>query len=354
MPTLIVDQLVRPAPGGIGTWVEGVARELQQSDQDAGFTLVYSKTKATPLADWRGPRKVFPLAHPYAQLAWDRGVGRADSRRGFVHAFSLGGPLLPEAGPACVVVHDLLFESHPEFFPRRARGWHHTRLRHVLSTRAHIVVPDVSTADALVRASVASERISVIAPGANHLEAPDREFARHILAINGVRGDYIISVGTLEPRKNLGRVAAAFRQFRADSLDPLVLVVVGPRGWGVSLNAGHHIVPIGRVDGPTLSGLIAGARAMVYAPIAEGYGLPPLEAMAHAVPVVVSSTIPAARIGGVAVDPLSVDSIAKGMSLAVYDERLRAEEATRGLMGIENLTWQATTQALRAVWQSLT
>ncbi len=355
MATLIVDQLVRPVPGGIGTWVEAVARELHRDGQDSDFTLVYSRSKSvTPLPDWRGARKVFRLSHPYAQLAWDRGINRADSQRGLVHAFSLGGPLLPASGPACVVVHDMLFDSHPEFFPRRARAWHQARLRHVLSTNAHIVVPDVSTADALLRASVSAERVTVVAPGADHLEPPDREFAKHLLAMNGVRGEYIVSVGTLEPRKNLGRVTAAFRQFGAESYDPPALVVVGPRGWGASLDGGYHIVPIGRVDGPTLSGLIAGARAMVYAPLVEGYGLPPLEAMAHAVPVVISSTIPAARIGGIEVDPLSVDSIAKGMSVAVNDEKRRAEETTRGLMGIEGLTWKATTKALRDVWQSLT
>jgi glycosyltransferase involved in cell wall biosynthesis len=309
-----VEQLRRRVPGGIGRYTQGLLRGLRDLGGQS-VVLVASRHLGAgpdPLGAWGFPVRASALPAPLLTAAWDRGlapVRRAD----LVHAVSLAAPPVRPAhrqgGPALVVtVHDLAWRAHPEATTARGRRWHEAALRKALEKADAFVVPSAVVADALVAAGADRGRVQVIAHGVDHLPPTDAPRARALLQHLGVADGYLLAVATLEPRKNLRRLVAAFERARLSFPEPWPLVVVGPRGWG---DAGlEHIrregvVAAGAVDDAVLAALYAGARAFAYVALEEGFGLPPLEAMACGVPVVVSRTVPAvtAPSGSLTVPP---------------------------------------------------
>jgi alpha-1,3-rhamnosyl/mannosyltransferase len=154
-------------------------------------------------------------------------------------------------------------------------------------------------------------------------------------------GDYVLAVGTLEPRKNLERVRDAVQRVGAE------LRVVGAEGWGGVKVEGW----VGRVSDDELAALYRGARCLVYPSLYEGFGLPVLEAMACGTPVVTScggATEEVAGDAGVLVDPLDTASIAGGIEEALgRPDELRA----RGLERATAFSWDRVAQETWAVYE---
>jgi alpha-1,3-rhamnosyl/mannosyltransferase len=156
-------------------------------------------------------------------------------------------------------------------------------------------------------------------------------------------GDYVLAVGTLEPRKNLGRVVEAARRIGAE------LRVVGAEGWGGVKVDGWA----GRVSDDELAALYRGARAVAYPSLYEGFGLPVLEAMACGAPVVTSrggATEEVADHAAVLVDPLDVASIAAGIDEAVSR---RDELRAKGLERARAFSWDRVARDTWAVYESV-
>ena len=157
-------------------------------------------------------------------------------------------------------------------------------------------------------------------------------------------GDYVLAVGTLEPRKNLVRTVEAAR------IAGVELRVVGARGWGGIEVPGWA----GWVDDEELAALYRGARCLVFPSLYEGFGIPVLEAMACGTPVVTSASGATEEVAGgaaVLVDPLDVDAIAAGIEEAgVRHDELRA----LGLERAKAYSWTAVGDAVEAVWRELT
>lgn len=350
---LQVDQLVRPVPGGIGTFVSALLASLAELGADESLSLLHSKPAGErPFPGWRGGRHELPVGQPWAQLLWDAGVPARTDGLAFYHSFSFGGPNLPKGIATAVTIHDLLFQSEPEAFTGHGRRWHERKL--VARRNADLVVADSPEVAAEIEAAgVDRSRIRVIVPGADHLPPADREGTASLLAKLGVEGMYLLSVGTKEPRKNLGRVFSAYRSYRARAFDPLPLVVAGPAGWGGQLPLPAGAVATGFVPAGVLAGLLVGSAALVYAPLREGFGLPAVEALRAAVPLVVARTVPAARYGGLAVEPTDEEEIAEAMLRVGEDERLRSELVTHGLLAVGELTWAATAKGYLELWQEL-
>ena len=168
------------------------------------------------------------------------------------------------------------------------------------------------------------ESITVIPMGSDHLPPPDIGGAAAHLASLGVHGPFLLSVGTLEPRKNLRRLVEAYESIRDELPEPWPLVMVGPSGWGEQVPPGPGVVHAGSVSAGELSGLYASARLLAYVPLIEGFGLPPVEAMSVGTPVVAS---PLPSTGGAAreVDPNDTASIAAGLLDVATDEPVRQE-----------------------------
>lgn len=349
---LAVEQLRRAVPGGIGTYGRGLLQGLATLDgtrPEVALLASRPPARPDPLASFGFPVVASSLPGPLLTRAWQAGL--AGPRHGYevVHAISLAAP--PAGRAATVItVHDLAWRRLPETFPRRGRHWHEEALRRAIGGRARFVVPSAATASDLEAAGVAAERVTVVEEGCDHLPPPDPAAAASLLARIGVVGPYLLSVSTLEPRKNLSGLLAAYALARPRLPEPWPLVVVGPTGWGPTLAVSEGVHPAGPVGGALLSGLYAGARCLAYVPLLEGFGLPPAEAMAWGTPVVAS---PVPSIGGAAaleVDPLDTGSIADGLVRAASDEPLRERLSAEGKARAAELTWARAARAHVEVW----
>jgi glycosyltransferase involved in cell wall biosynthesis len=251
------------------------------------------------------------------ELLWyPAGLPRAARRAGveLLHCTTYRGQL-GSRPPAVVTVHDLAVFRHPEAFPRWTRAYGRLVVPHMIRAARRVIAVSEFTRRELVEVlRVPEERIRVIP------NAVDAEFRPEGPA---AEGDYILAVGTLEPRKNLARLGEAAR------LAGLELRVVGAPGWGdVSVNGSW----LGELPDDELARLYRGALCFAYPSLYEGFGIPILEAMACGAPVVTSAGGATEEVAGgaaVLVDPRDPAEIARGIAEAAA----RREELRR--LGLE-------------------
>ncbi len=235
-----------------------------------------------------------------------------------------------------VTVHDCAVLRHPEAFPPWHRHTGRVALRHGVSSADAVVAVSAFTRDELVELlDVPAERIRVVPNG---LEPVFTEAGPQ------APGDYVLAVGTLEPRKNLARVVEAAKRAGVE------LRVVGAPGWGGVDVPGWA----GRVDDEELAALYRGARCLVFPSLYEGFGLPVLEAMACGTPVVTTRGGATEEVAGgaaVLVDPLDAGRDRR------RDRRGRKRGATScGALGLERaraFTWSHAADLVEALWREL-
>lgn len=384
----MVEQLRRPLPGGIGRYARGLVGGL--SGLDAGersgleAELLASRPPhppaagpgdgdrrpGDPLAALGLPVRSSVLPRTVLTRAWDRGLVAAPASYDVVHSVSLAAPPVrrgraPGGGaPALVVsVHDLAWRAHPRATTARGRRWHEAALRRALRRADALLTPAGAVADELRSLGARNDAVVVVPFGADHLPPPDEAGADALLARVGVRGPFLLSAGTLEPRKNLRRLTLAYADARPALPEPWPLVVVGPRGWGDGgLGGGPPVdgtVATGPVSDGVLAALYRRARAFAYVPLTEGYGFPPLEAMGAGTPVVAGTGVPSVAPApgeapaALCVEPTSTEAIAGALVAAATDEALRSDLVARGTALHRTRTWRRCARAHVALWERL-
>lgn len=246
------------------------------------------------------------------------------------------------AVPVVVTVHDLAILRHPYLFNRWNREYSSRMLPHVARAAAAVIaVSEFTRSEVVELLEVPPERVHVVPNGVG---AP--------FSTSGppAAGDYVLAVGTLEPRKNLPRLVEGFQQARLDGCE---LRVVGAPGWGSVRATGRRVRLLGEIDQAELAALYRGARCVAYVSLYEGFGLPVAEAMACGAPVVISQAralVEVADGAAVVVDALDPESIARGLEEAV--ER-RDELARRGLARAKTFSWEAAARRTIEVYQAV-
>jgi glycosyltransferase involved in cell wall biosynthesis len=239
-----------------------------------------------------------------------------------LHCPTYYGPLRSRT-PVVVTVHDLSVLRHPEAFPRWTRSFVPRFAPLVLRAATRLIAVSEFTRSELVELlGVPEAKIRVVPNAVDEIFVPDGDAAE---------GDYVLAVGTLEPRKNLSRLAEAAR------LAGVELRVVGARGWGDVPLAGVRW--LGEQDDEELARLYRGAAAVAYPSLYEGFGIPILEAMASGTPVVTSEGGATEEVAGgaaVLVDPRDPASIAAGIAGAVAR---RDDLRALGLERARSFTW---------------
>lgn len=348
-------------PGGIGTYCEGLLRGLGAlpASEALPISLLASRPRHHPdrLAAFGLPLETSPLPSPLLTRAWDHGwAGLARANGSLVHATSFAMPP-PRGRPLTVTVHDLAWRRYPEAYPARGRRWHEASLQRASRTAAAFVVPSELTAQELSTTvpGINESRIRVIEHGVDHLATADHDAARSLLTRHGLdaAGGYLLTLSTLEPRKNLPSLVRAYRLARPELPEPWPLVVVGAHGWGPGLQPEEGVVLVGHVGGGALSALIEMARAVAYVPLIEGYGLPAVEAMSLGAPVVASRGLPASGGAALEVDAGDIESIAGALVLASTDGSTRDELIAAGLARASGLTWQSSGRRHAELWKEL-
>ncbi|HVA03432.1 MAG TPA: glycosyltransferase family 1 protein [Acidimicrobiales bacterium] len=368
---LVAQQLRRQVPGGIGTYVRGLLGGLARLDEAQvelpSVTLYASRVGGRGRVGSGGgsdPLEAFGhrvitsrLPGPLLTRLWDRAVVHAPGGFDLVHSVSVAVPPVKGSrdGRRCVevvAIHDVAWRHRPEDYPSRGQRWHEAALGRALRHASHFVVPSDAVAADLVKAGAPQGAVSVIPLGSDVLRGRDDAEAEALLQRLGVRGDFLLSVGTLEPRKNLPRLFEAYGAARRSLPGTWPLVVVGPPGWGPELEPGEGVVFTGRVGDGTLASLYARARLLAYVPFEEGFGLPPVEAMRYGTPVV-SSPLPTTGGAALEVDPTRVEDIAQALVQVATDDDLRARLAEAGRARAGSLTWESAARAHVALWRSL-
>jgi glycosyltransferase involved in cell wall biosynthesis len=318
------------------------------------------------VAEMRGTvRRFVPYAYEIArrlrQRRFDRGA--RGMRFDLYHepnflAFDFDGPLV-------LTAHDLSWIRYPETHPsERVRAMHkyfEPGLR-----RAQVVLTD---SDFVKREivdvfGIDPARIRAIPIGLDPIFRPmAREAAQPVLAAHGLSfGRYLLNVGTLEPRKNLERTVRAYGTLPAPLRADFPLVIVGANGWraqGIESMLGPLVARgdakvLGYLERSELAAVTAGAAALVYPSIYEGFGLPPLEAMGCGVPAIssnVSSLPEVVGDAGLLVDPLDIDAIAAAMRTMLEDTGLRSSLAAKSLERAARFTWEGCAAATFAAYR---
>jgi glycosyltransferase involved in cell wall biosynthesis len=364
-----VDQLFSPAPGGVGTYVRNLLPALVRQDPSVEVRPFHARTETRPSAADEALLRGFPVEelragirslYPRWNLTGRPPLPDALARMDILHAAS--AVAVPPAGDGqrlVVTVHDLAFLAVPSYFPRQWRQVYRTGLRAAVRRADAIIAPSRSTAeDLLSRTKVDPSRVHVIPEAAALPAAPgDPEAA---LARLKVPRPYILSVGTLEPRKNLVRLVRAYRRVAGSGV-PHALVLAGPLGWHrqpllreLALAGPGDIVLTGRVTGEDLDALYRLADLFVYPAVYEGFGLPVLEAMARGVPTVCSNTTSLPEVAGdaaVGVHPGSIREIAAGIQQVLDDADLAARLRAAGPARAERFSWDEAARLTLQVYE---
>jgi glycosyltransferase involved in cell wall biosynthesis len=342
--TLSVEQLYRRQPGGIGTYVRGLIRGLDQVRNDLNIvglapwntTPSDVRTMLTSIEQAPMPVGALTRAWKYRPL----GVPRNSS---IVHATSMAGPYGGGAPGAVhsVAMHDLLWRDDITEPTARGIRFHEDRLA-LLRDREDIRIFTSSPGlkELLVDDGFDNERVHPVRLGVDDdgVIATNGDVVRELLIRHDVAGPYTLYVGTREPRKNLERLILAHRHARVATPELGPLVFVGSPGWG-AIDTQDATV-LGVVERDVLKGLFRDAALCAYVAIAEGWGLPPVEALHLGTRVVASTSTPSVMNNPevIHVDPFEVEAISDGLIRALAMDASETG-AQRRRASVAELTW---------------
>lgn len=265
--------------------------------------------------------------------------------------------------PQLVVMHDLNFIHHPEWLPKNVAKWLNKMFPQFAQKATRIAtVSEYSAQDICKSFEVAREEVDVVYNGVNQGYAPvsaDEKKSTQKRYADGF--EYLVFVGSMHARKNVERMLLAFDQMKSKSNSEVKMVLVGAPMWSGSsiaqtveqLEHKRDILFVGRKELVELQAIVAGAEAMVFVPLFEGFGIPALEAMASGVPLIASNTTSLPEIVGdaaIQVHPEDINAISEAMVKVVQDEELRTQLVQKGFERAKLYSWDRTSQKL---WTSM-
>lgn len=370
MRIAIDGMLLSPPYSGVENAISGLVVALESFGTE-DYTLF--APKSFPSAQARKNRirsHCCPVTtnRKFMRIAWEQlFLPRLLVRGGFdlLHAPGYVCPLASRV-PVVLTVYDLIALRRPEL----SRGLNSLHFRLLLPASVRkarkVIVPSEATRrDLIEKLGVQEKKIALIPLGVDGRFRPvkDRALLSACRAKYGLSGDFILCVGNLEPKKNLKRALRAFGLARRRAGRELKLAVVGRKGWksgGIEREAAASefrgdIVFTGYVPDEDLPALYSAAECLLFPSLCEGFGLPVLEAMACAAPVVASRTPAVAETAGgaaVLVDPLDEGDIAAGLGRVLGDKGLRGELAARGMARAALFSWRAAAEKTEAVYRA--
>ena len=356
---------------GLGRYAENLARALVAATPDR-YGLFYNREQGiTPLLGLAHiPTRTVALGYkPWRMLVWLGQLARLSFDRLLPNAelFHATEHLLPplRSVPTVLTIHDLIFRRLPEHHKPLNR-WYLNLTMPLYCRRAdHIIaISECTRRDLIAAYGVPPEKITVVHEAADPTFRPAApEHVARVCARYDLPGRYLLFVGTIEPRKNLTRLLAAFETLHADGLTD-GLVIVGRRGWlygdffaRLEQSPARDAVTFpGYVPDADLPAIYAGAQALVLPSLYEGFGLPVLEAMACGTAVACSGTSSIPEVAGDAAlhfDPNDVESITNTLRRLLRDADLRTDLRQRGLEQAAKFSWERTARETEAVYDAV-
>ena len=369
---VIVDQMISRTPGGIGRYTEELTRALiETAPRGCDVTGVVS---ASPEPDYEKVLELLPglsdlmkspLARRELSLAWQHGFTKIPGT-GMVHAPSLLAPLRRhdrinnQSDQMVVTIHDVVPWTHPETLTPHGVSWHKAMAKRAQKYADAIVVDTHAVAAQLAEIFDFGDRVRVISAAVSSKFAVPADAAERALRLE-LPERYILSVGTLEPRKGL---QSLIRSLGSAEDAGLPLLIAGPQGWGdldvtaIAVEAGlepDRVRAMGFLNNADLAVALDRATVFVFPSLAEGFGLPVIEAFSFGTPVVHSddpAVLEVSAGAGVAVELSPVEGyserLAQAISGLVSDDSRRNRLRFAGMDRASAFSWKDSAEK---VWQ---
>jgi len=367
--TLSSDPRTRDAPDGIGVYTRELTASYSQMSDVAPVPVVIgprAARHAPPHAAVLPQRLSIATALSWATGADFRGAHRLAEHIDVYHATDYRIPRLKRT-PVCATLFDAIPISHPQWANPRLR-----RVKNMLMRKSArwadrvIAISQAMVPELVEHYGIERQRITVTSLGVD-TRWFETESASRIAAVqsrHALKPGYLLFVGTLQPRKNVGRIVQAFERLPAHIADGRQLVIAGKAGWRTdeivatlrAAAAGGRVRWLDYVDEGDLRALYQGAAAFVFPSLYEGFGLPVLEAFASGTPVVTSTTTSLPEVAGDAallIDPTDVDALAAAMASVIDDSGLANRLRAAGRERARAFTWARCASETIAVLRSL-
>lgn len=355
---------ISPHPTGTEIYSRRLIQALLELDSPHRFRLYFRA--APPIGAFEGAQirvLSFPRLWTHLRLSWEMARHPPDLLFVPAHVLPLLHPRI-----SLVTVHDLGYLYFPRAHPLFQRLYLDLSTRWNARAAAHLLADSEATkADLIAHYRTSPEKVTVAYPGYDEALAPVRDPAAiaAVTARYGIAGDYFLYLGTLQPRKNLSRLIAAFASLQPETPKPETsLVLAGRRGWLYhdlfaqvrQLGLEDRVLFPGYIAEEDKAPLLSGALAFVFPSLYEGFGLPVLEAQACGCPVIGSnaSSLPeVAGDGAWLVEPTDTAGLAEAMARLAGDPVLRASLAERGLANLERFSWERCAHTVLGVFDRL-
>ncbi len=356
---------------GIGRYARELVRALARVDSTNQYLLFVPRDARSDLMAWNWPCNfsIVRAAMTERLLAalWHRArlPLPIEAMIGKVDVFYSPDFLLPPtwARRTLVTIHDMSYVRVPECFPQVLKDYLNRGVPRSVH-RANLILADAaSTREDLVQIyGVSEEKVRVLYSGVDERFRPDVPESERTQAQShlGLEGPYVLSVGTIQPRKNFTRLIQAFAKLVSKSeprISNLKLVIAGGRGWMYNevyqtverLHLVDRVLFPGFVADEDLPALYSMASAFIYPSLYEGFGLPVAEAMACGIPVVSSQASSLPEVAGEAAlyfDPCDVEAMTDALYRALTDTTLRADLRAKGLEQVKRFSWDDAAREL--------
>lgn len=354
--------------GGNESYATNLIEALAQIDNFNQYTLYVTRKEAVERFSNRWPNFTVRSTLPHTPLIRIPITLSMELRRNRVDVLHVQFTAPPAAPcPVVVSIHDLSFEHLPHTFKRRSR----MQLRMTVHRSARlasqvITLSNHARQDIITTYNINPDKVTAIPLAAPRHFAPvtNANELQRVKQTYGIKGAYILCVGSIQPRKNLTRLLRAYSLLRRDDPEGKLpnLVVAGKYAWLFEetlrtieqLALRESVIMTGYVPETDLPSLYSGALCFVYPSYFEGFGLPPLEAMKCGTPVIVGNQTSVPEVVGDAallVDPFDVDAIASTIKSVISDDTLRAALKARGLERAKLFDWQHTARKTLQVYK---
>lgn len=369
-PTIAVDIRVLGTgrTSGIEEYTERLLERLLPLDDGVRYKLFYAGRRPLVRRPWMelphvtvheqrmSNRLLFARTRLTGRPYLDRLVQGAD-------VFFFPHFLLGATSPACrrvLTMHDLSYERFPELFSVTRRLWHRVQMRprrQVGRANRIIAVSESTRRDLIGRYGNVPDKVVTVHSGVDpRLQRPSDALIDSFRLVNGLPGRFILALGTIEPRKNIRGLIAAFAHIHRSHPDT-ELVVAGPRGWlwrdiAATRSGRDGIRFVADVPAGERALWLSAASVLAYPSLFEGFGFPPLEAMACGTPALVGANSSMAEVCGnaaVAVNPYSVPQMAAGLEALLDDAPLRRTLIARGITRAAAFSWRTAAEKTRQV-----